>query len=72
MIEIKYDECKLCFYRGVDNNCYEMSYVNGVFKEPKYMNINDYYEKGCKKLRYKKIDKLLNNEYKCKYSSKKK
>lgn len=61
MVEIKkiYDECKLCFYRS-GNYCYEKSYINNNFVSPDCELIETYYTKGCKHLRIKKINKLLN------------
>lgn len=59
MPKFKNKECKLCFFRGEDK-CYELSYTDGVFTEPKFMNVDEYFDNGCKKMRLNKIKKIIN------------
>lgn len=57
----KYEQCKLCFYRGGEN-CYEQSYVDGKFNSIQFTKADAQFLIGCKKMREAKIKKLIGNK----------
>jgi len=60
MSKFKYDACKLCFYRGNDR-CYEIGYFDTTDENKiTSVNVDEYFLRGCKKLRLDKIKKLKN------------